>query len=57
MPLVSALSNRDPASIQTPTVAVRAASCDSVATRRPLGRVVILVAGEVRIGVWSARVG
>lgn len=57
MPFVSGLSKRDPASIQTPTVAVRAARFDSVATRRPFGRVVILVAGAVRMELWSAMVG
>lgn len=57
MPLVSSVSNRDPASIQTPTVAVFAARLDSVATRRPLGRVVTRVSGAERIRVWSDKVG
>ena len=30
---------------------------DSVATRRPLGKVVILVSGEDRMWVWEVRVG
>ncbi|KAJ0545227.1 hypothetical protein HanRHA438_Chr08g0332991 [Helianthus annuus] len=44
-PFVSSVSNLDPASIQTPTVAVCDARFDSVATRRPLGRVVTRVSG------------
>ena len=57
MPLVSSVSNLDPASIQTPTVAVFAARFDSVATRRPLGKVVTRVSGAERIRVWSASSG
>lgn len=57
MPLVSSVSNLDPASIQTPTVAVRAARLDSVATRRPLERVVTRVSGAERILVWSLKIG
>lgn len=57
MPLVWSVSNRDPASIQTPTVAVLAERDDSVAMRRPEGRVVMRVSGEVRISEWEVRVG
>jgi hypothetical protein len=41
------VSAREPASIQTPTVAVWANGCDSVATVKPFGRVVICVDGEL----------
>lgn len=45
MPLVLSDSNRDPASIQTPTVAVLAERLDSVATLNPFGKVVTRVSG------------
>lgn len=45
MPLVRAHSEREPASIQAPTVAVWALGFDSVATVRPLGSIVTCVRG------------
>lgn len=45
MPLVLSVSAREPASIQTPTVAVCAWGFDSVATVRPLESVVDSVRG------------
>lgn len=42
-----------PASVLTPTVAVRVAREDSVATRRPMGRVVIRVAAGGGRGEWA----
>ncbi len=45
MPFVASVSAREPASIQTPTVAVCAWGCDSVATVKPFERVVISVVG------------
>lgn len=55
VPLVASVSAREPASIQAPTVAVWAEGVDSVATVRPLGRVVILVKGVRTEGVARAR--
>ncbi|CAD5179196.1 unnamed protein product [Musa acuminata subsp. malaccensis] len=46
-----------PASVLTPTVAVRVAREDSVATRRPLGRVMIMGRGAGRMGLWPAVAG
>lgn len=58
-PLVDSDSYRDPASIQTPTAAVWACGVVSVATRRPLGRVVIwkrvFVLEEVGVEFWRSR--
>ena len=45
VPLVRAHSEREPASIQAPTVAVWALEFDSVATVRPLGSIVTCVRG------------
>lgn len=45
VPLVRAHSEREPASIQAPTVAVWALGFDSVATVRPLGSIVTCVRG------------
>ena len=45
MPLLASFSALEPASIQTPTVAVSACGCDSVATVRPFERVEISVVG------------
>lgn len=47
-PLVSSVSNLLPELIQTPTVAVSAKGMCSVATRRPLGRVVTCARHRVR---------
>ena len=44
--MFASFSAREPASIQTPTVAVSACGCDSVATVRPFESVVISVAGK-----------
>lgn len=51
VPFVLSVSAREPASIQTPTVAVWACGWDSVATVRPFGRVVVSVMGA---GMFAA---
>ena len=55
MPLVVSVSAREPASIHTPTVAVWAWGCASVATVRPFERVVTSVNGFGETTVASDR--
>ena len=55
MPLVVSVSAREPASIHTPTVAVCAWGCASVATVRPFERVVTSVNGFGETAVASDR--
>ena len=53
VPLLASVSNRDPASIHTPTVATGHTLFVSVATRIPFASVVTSVAGcGTRIGRW-----
>jgi hypothetical protein len=54
---VASVSALEPASIQTPTVAVWAWECDSVATVRPFERVVVWVTGERLVAVANVLSG
>ena len=57
MPFVASVSAREPASIHTPTVAVCAWGCASVATVRPFERVDVSVNGPGVTAVASDRRG